>query len=110
MLTVFTNNEKRGSEQFTVKKIPTINYKFTDLDFEQAKRSLEIICSFLSFCFGIRIIFEKLTYRTEEQIFIYRDTSPNNKTFVSDFLTVFYHLEENCRIEKILKTELLLSM
>jgi tetratricopeptide (TPR) repeat protein len=101
----FTNNEKRGSEQFTVKKIPTINYKFADLDFEQSKRSLEIICSFLSFCFGIRIIFEKLTYRTEEQIFIYRDTSPNNKTFVSDFSTVFYHLEKNCRIEKILKTD-----
>lgn len=101
----FTNDEKRGSEEFTVKKIPTINYKFADLDFEKAKRSLEIICSFLSFCFGIRIIFEKLTYRTEEQIFIYRDTSPNNKTFVSDFSSVFYHLEKNCRIEKILKTD-----
>ncbi len=101
----FTNNEKRGSEQFTVKKIPTITYKFDDLAFEQAKRSLEIICSFLSFCFGIRIIFEKLTYRTEDQIFIYRDTSPSNKTFVSDFSPVFYHLEENCRIEKILKTD-----
>jgi hypothetical protein len=101
----FTNDEKRGSEEFTVKKIPTINYKFDDLDFEKAKRSLEIICSFLSFCFGIRIIFEKLTYRTEEQIFIYRDTSPNNKTFVSDFSPVFYHLKKNCRIEKILKTD-----
>ncbi|MFT5647082.1 MAG: hypothetical protein ACI976_001771 [Aureispira sp.] len=101
----FTNNEKRGSEQFTIKKIPTINYKFTDLDFEQAKRTLEIICSFLSFCFGIRIIFEKLTYRIGEQIFIYRDTSPNNKTFVSDFSTVFYHLEKNYQIEKVLKTD-----
>lgn len=90
----FTNNEKRGSEEFTVKKIPTINYKFTNLEFEHIKRALEIICDFLSFCFGIRIIFEKLTYRTEESIFVYRDTSPNNKTFVSDFLIVFQHLEK----------------
>lgn len=101
----FTNNEKRGSEEFTVKKIPIINYQFIDLEFEQAKRSLEIICNFLSFCFGIRIIFEKVTYRTEENIFIYRDTSPNNKTFVSDFSVVFYHLEKNYNIEKILKTD-----
>ena len=102
----FINNEKRGSEEFTIKKIPTINYKFADLRFEQAKKSLEIICNFLSFCFGIRIIFEKLTYRTEEEIFIYRDTSPNNKTFVSDFSVVFYHLEKNYNIEKNTKNEL----
>ena len=61
--------------------------------------------SFLSFCFGIRIVCEKLTFRTEEQIFIYRDTSPNNKTFVSDFATIFYHLEKNYNIDKILKTD-----
>lgn len=101
----FTNNEKRGSEEFTVNKIPTINYQFTNLSFEQAKRSLEIICNFLSFCFGIRIIFEKVTYRTNEEIFIYRDTSPNNKTFVSDFSSVFYHLEKNYNIQKILQTD-----
>ena len=101
----FTNNEKRGSEEFTIRRIPTLNYRFVDLDFEQTKKVLEIICSFLSFCFGIRIIFEKLTYTTEEEIFIYRDTSPNNKTFVSDFSTVFYHLEKNYNIQKILKTD-----
>jgi hypothetical protein len=101
----FTNNEKSRSEEFTIKKIPTINYKFVGLEFEQAKRSLEIICNFLSFCFGIRIIFEKLTYRTEERIFVYRDTSPNNKTFVSDFSLAFRHLEKNYNIEKILKTD-----
>lgn len=101
----FTNNEKRGSEEFTVKKIPTINYQFVNLDFELTKKTLQIICNFLSFCFGIRIIFEKLTYRTEEEIFIYRDTSPNNKTFVSDFSTIFYHLEKNYNIQKILKTD-----
>jgi len=100
----FTSNETRGSEEFTVKKIPSINYKFIDSDFEKAKRSIQIICNFLSFCFGIRIFCEKLTYRTEEQIFIYRDTSPNNKTFVSDFTVIFYHLDKNCNIQKILKT------
>lgn len=101
----FTNNETRGSEEFIIKKIPSINYKFDNADFEKAKRTIQIICNFLSFCFGIRIICEKITYRTEEQIFIYRDTSPNNKTFVSDFSVIFYHLEKNYNIQKILKTD-----
>jgi hypothetical protein len=101
----YINNERRGSEEFTVKKIPTINYKFGSSDFEETKRTIQIICNFLSFCFGIRIVCEKLTYRTEEEIFIYRDTSPNNKTFVSDFSVIFYHLEKNYNIQKILKTD-----
>lgn len=101
----FTNNETRGSEEFTVKKIPTINYKFENTDFENAKSKIQIICNFLSFCFGIRIVCEKLTFRTEVQIFVFRDTSPNNKTFVSDFDTIFYHLEKNYNIQKILKTD-----
>lgn len=101
----FTNNETRGSEEFTVKKIPSISYNFIEQDFEKAKRTIQIICNFLSFCFGIRIVCEKLTYRTEEQIFIFRDTSPNNKTFVSDFSVIFYHLEKNYNIQKILKTD-----
>lgn len=101
----FTNNETRGSEEFTVKKIPIINYKFDNTNFEKTKGTIQIICSFLSFCFGIRIICEKLTYRTEEQVYIYRDTSPNNKTFVSDYNLVFYYLEANYNIQKILKTD-----
>lgn len=101
----FTNNETRGSEEFTVKKIPIINYKSENANFEKSKETIQIICSLLSFCFGIRIICEKLTYRTEEQIFIYRDTSPNNKIFVSDFAPAFYYLESNYNIQKILKTD-----
>ena len=97
----FTNNEERGSEEFTVKKVPIIKYHFTASTFEQAKKILEIICSFLSFCFGVRIILNKIIYTTEDDIFIYRDTSPNNKKFVSDFSTIFRHLEENYNIEKI---------
>lgn len=101
----FTNNERRGSKKFTVKKIPTLNYKFEDSDFEQTKRAVGIICNFLSFCFGIRIVLEKLTYRTEENIIVYRDSSPNNKTFVSNYSVIFYHLETNYNTEKILKTD-----
>lgn len=101
----FLDNETRGSEEFTIKKIPIINFQFIDLDFGVVKKTNQIICNFLSFCFGIRIIFEKLIYRTEEQVFIYRDTSPNNKTFVSNFSMVFYHLEKNYNIQKIFKTD-----
>lgn len=101
----YTNNEARGSEEFTVKKIPTINYQFVDSDFEQTKRTIQIICNFLSFCFGVRILCEKITYRTEEQILVYRDTSPNNKTFVSDFSVIFSDLEKNYNIQRILKTD-----
>ena len=101
----FKNNEKRGSKEFTVKKIPTINYQFEDLEFEQIKSSIETICSFISFCFGIRILPEKIVYRTEKDIVVYRDNSPNNKTFVSDFSTVFRMLEKNYNIQRILKTD-----
>lgn len=100
----FSNNEQRGSQEFTIRKIPTLNYKFNDLDFEQIKRNNEIICSFLSFCYGIRIEVKKLVYRTEKEIFIYRKTEPNNKVFISNFLTVFNLLENNYNIDKILKT------
>ncbi|QCE42772.1 hypothetical protein [Psychroserpens sp. NJDZ02] len=100
----FSNNEKRGSNEFTIKKIPTLNYKFINNDFHQVKKTIQIICNFISLCYGVKVIFESLTYRTEDKIFIYRDTSPNNKTFVSDFATIFTHLEKNYRIEKILKS------
>lgn len=101
----FSTNERKGSEEFTIKKMPIMNYTFIDLDFNQTKESLETICNFLSFCFGIRILFEKIVHYTEEEIIIYRDTSPNNKTFVSDFSVAFHHLEKNHNIQKILKTD-----
>lgn len=101
----FKNNDKRGSEEFTVRKIPYINYKSLESDFERTKRTIQIICSFLSFCFGIRIRCEKLIFYSEEQFFIYRDQSPNNKTFVSDFSVIFHHLDKNYNIQKTLKTD-----
>jgi hypothetical protein len=101
----FSNNEKRGSEEFTVKKIPTINYQFQDLKFEEVKRSLEIICNFISFCFGVRIFLEKMTYFTKDEVFIYRDNSPNNKTFVSDFSSVFFYLRHKSNLNELLKTD-----
>ncbi len=100
----FTNNETRGSEKFTIKKVPSINYKFNNIDFKTIKRIIQIICNFISFCFGVRIICKKLIYRTGEDVVIFRDTSPNNKTFVSDFSVIFHHLEKNYNIQKILKT------
>ncbi len=101
----FSNNEKRGSKNFTVEKIPTISYQFQELEFEQVKSRINIICNFLSFCFGIRIIADKIVYRTKKDILVYRDTSPNNKTFVSDFSMVFPLLEHNYNIQRILKTK-----
>jgi hypothetical protein len=100
----FSNNEKRNSEELTIKKIPTINFRFENLDYEEIKTNNQIISSFLSFCFGIRITINKLIYRTEEEIFIYRNTEPNNKIYISEFSTVFNLLEKNYNIEKILKT------
>jgi hypothetical protein len=100
----FTNNEKRNSEELTIKKIPTINFHFENLDYKEIKRNNHIICSFLSFCFGVRITFTKLIYRTKEEIFIYRNTEPNNKIYVSNILPVFNLLEKNYNIEKVLKT------
>lgn len=100
----FTHNEKRSSEELTIKKIPTINFRFENLNYEEIKNYNQIICCFLSFCYGIRITVYKLIYRTEEEIFIYRNTEPNNKIYVSNFLPVFNFLEKNYNIEQVLKT------
>lgn len=101
----FSSNEKRGSSELTIKKKPTIDFKFENIEYEQIQQRLKIICNFLSFCYGIRIIMEKLVFRTESDIYFFRDTEPNNKTYVSDTLHVFEFLEENYKIEKILKTD-----
>ncbi|MBI6118353.1 hypothetical protein [Salegentibacter maritimus] len=100
----FVDNEKRGSSEFTVIKIPIINFNFNDIDFEDISLNLEDICYFISFCFGIRINIKKISYRTEEEILIYRKTLPNHKTYISEFLVVFDLLKENYNIQKILNT------
>ena len=101
----FSNNEKRGSEEFTIKKIPTINFKFKDIEYAEIKNRIQLICNFLSFCYGVRINVEKISFKTENKIYIYRNTEPNNKTYVSDFSTIFWSLKHNYNIEKILKKD-----
>lgn len=101
----FRSNEKRGSKKLTIKKIGTINFKFQEIEYEQIKERIQTICNFLSFCFNVRIIFEKIVFRTENEIYIFRDTEPNNKTYVSDLTSVFRFLENNYNIQRILKTD-----
>ncbi|MNL30967.1 hypothetical protein D3C87_1527340 [compost metagenome] len=98
----FINNEQRGSKDFTVTKIPTINFKFKNLVYEDIISYNKIICQFLSFCFGIRITIKKIVYWTEKDIYILRSTEPNNKIYVSEFSIIFSLLEVNYNIEKIL--------
>lgn len=101
----FTNNEKRGSSELTIKKKPTIDFKFDNIEFDQIQQRLQIVCNFLSFCYGIRITIKKIVFRTESDIYFFRDTEPNNKTYVSDTMQVFQFLKENYMIEKLLKTD-----
>ncbi|WP_269685209.1 HEPN domain-containing protein [Flavobacterium lacustre] len=101
----FKNNEKRGSKKLTIKKIPTIKFNFEEIEFEEIKNRIQLICNFLSFCFSVRIIVEKIVFRTEDEIFIFRDTEPNNKTYISELTNNFRFLKENFTIDKILKTD-----
>ncbi|MFY8096175.1 MAG: hypothetical protein ACOVMH_00005, partial [Flavobacterium sp.] len=100
----FTNNEKRNSEEFTVKKIPTLQFSFTDTTYENAKSDIEVICQFLSFCYGIRIQYHKMIYRTEESIYIYWNNEKVDDVYISKISTIFSFLNSNYQIEKILKT------
>lgn len=101
----FKNNEKRGSKKLTIKKISTIKFNYENIEFEGIKNRIQLICNFLSFCYNVRIIFEKIVFRTEDKVFVFRDTEPNNKTYVSDVTNNFRLLKENYNIEKILKTD-----
>jgi hypothetical protein len=101
----FKNNEKRGSKKLTIQKIPTIKFNFEEIEFEEIKNRIQLICNFLSFCFSVRIIVEKIVFRTEDEIFIFRDTEPNNKTYISELTNNFRFLKENFTIDKILKTD-----
>ncbi|RXM52983.1 MULTISPECIES: HEPN domain-containing protein [unclassified Chryseobacterium] len=99
----YTSNEHRGSEEFTVKKKGTINFKFENIDYDEIKHHIEIICNLFSFFFNVRVKMEKLIFRTEKDIYIFRDTEPNNQTYVSDMETVSIFLKKNNRIENFLK-------
>lgn len=101
----FKNNEKRGSKKLTIKKIATIKFNYCNVEFEGIKNRIQLICNFLSFCFSVRVIVEKIVFRTEDEVFIFRDTEPNNKTYISELTSNFRFLNKNFNIEKILKTD-----
>ncbi|WP_123912733.1 HEPN domain-containing protein [Chryseobacterium pennipullorum] len=101
----FTDNERRSSEEFTVKKMGTINFRFEEIEFEEIRYRLQIICNCLSFFYGIRVIIDKLVFRTENYIYIFRNMEPTNQTYVSDMESVSEFLNKNYRIEKFLKND-----
>jgi hypothetical protein len=101
----YSDNEQRNSEEFTVKKIPTIRFSFKDTAYEEAKDQMAVICKFLSFCYRIRIQYHKLIYRTEESIYIYFKNEKINEVYTSKIDTIFEFLSTTYRIEKILKTK-----
>lgn len=99
----YTYNERRGSEEFTVKKKGTINFKFENIAYDEIKHRIQIICNVLSFFYGVRVIMEKLVFRTDSEIYVYRNTEPNNQTYVSDMETVSVFLKKYGQIQKFLK-------
>lgn len=100
----FDSDERRNSEKFTINRIPTISFNFKNIDYKTAKENIDVACKFLSFCYGIRIQYHKLIYRTSDSIFIYWNNEKVNDNYVSKISTIFSFLSENYRIEKILKT------
>jgi hypothetical protein len=101
----FFANDKQGSKEFTIKKIPTINFNLTDSEFKSLKNEIEVICKFLSFCYGIRINLKKIAFRTNDNIIIYRNISQDRNIYISNFSTVFSYLIKNYSIDKILKND-----
>jgi len=100
----FVSNEKRGSEKFTIIKIPTITFQYKDSTYENCKEHIDIICKFISFCYGIRVEYKKLIYRTDESIYIYLNNEKRENRYITKLSTIFHSLEKNYSIEKILKT------
>lgn len=100
----FSSNEQRASKGFTVKKIPIIYFKFKELTYDNSKNHIDTICSFLSFCYGVRVIYNKFIYRTSDYIYVYYNNEKLDLKYKSKFATIFSHLKDNYRIENILKT------
>lgn len=100
----YTNDDRRRSEKFTVTKKGTINFTFENIGYEEIKKRMQIICNFFSFFYGVRVTIEKLTFRTQTEMYFFRNTEPNNQTYVSDLVTISDLLVNSKRIEEILKT------
>lgn len=96
--------DERSSEEFTIKKIPIISYSFEKESYESVKEKIDIICKFLSFCFGIRVNYTNLHYRTDNEIYYLSNYETLDHTYNSKFAPIFRFLNQNCRIEKILST------
>ena len=101
----FINNEKRNSEEFKVKKIPTIHFKYSNLSFDEIIKQIDIICKFISFCYGIRINYHKIVYRTPDLIYYYTNIEKIKEIYNSKISSIFTLLDKNHRIEMILKTK-----
>jgi hypothetical protein len=100
----FISNETRESASFKVEKIPTINFIFENIAQESIKENIEVICKFISFCYGIRVNYSRLIYRTEDHIYFYFNNEKLDSVYKSSFLTVFEELNTFHFIEKILRT------
>lgn len=105
----YTNNEHRGSEEFTVKKKGTINFKFENIAYDEIKHRIQIICNVLSFFYSVRVTMDKLVFRTDSKIYVFRNTEPNNQTYVSDMETVSIFLNKYGQIQKFLKSKWFLN-
>lgn len=101
----YSNNERRGSEEFTIKKIPGIALRFQDTDQATIINKIKAICDFLSFCFGLKIYPKKIIIYKNNQVFIFRNSMPSRKTYVSkSYYIPNKYLKKNYFIEHVLTT------
>lgn len=98
----FWGNDKRDSEEYTIKRVPTINYSFENESFESIRNKINVICKFLSFYYGIRVNYTNLHYRTEDEVYSYSNYDKLNHIYNSKTASIFRFLKTNYRIEKIL--------
>src|SRR5699024_4400302 len=67
----YTNNERRGSSKFTVMKHPGLIFSCSKGDYKEIQRKVSIVCSFLSFCYGIRIYPKRIKFYEKEDLYIF---------------------------------------
>lgn len=101
----YNDNDKRNKKEFTIKKIPTIYFKHDNLNLNEIQKRLTIICSFISFCYGIRVYSKRFVFSTTKERYTLRNNEPKYKTYVSRTLTVFDYLNTFYNLDKVLKTD-----
>ncbi len=100
----FWGNDKRDNEEFTIKRIPILNYFFENESFESVKEKIDIICKFLSLYYGIRVNYTNLHYKTNDEVYLYSNYDKLDRTYNFKISTVSKLLKTNIKIEKILNT------